>query len=49
MVEAKLVRELGFPAERVWSVLQDFGNMEWAMGPPRVEVIGEPLTGLLVC
>ena len=41
MVEAKLVRTLGFPAQRVWSILEDFGNMEWAMGPPRVEVIGE--------
>jgi hypothetical protein len=40
MVEVKLVRDLAFPAERVWAVLEDFGNMEWAMGPPRVEVIG---------
>ncbi len=40
MVEAKLVRELDFPAQRVWAVLEDFGNMEWAMGPPKVEVIG---------
>ncbi len=40
MVQAKLVRELDFPAERVWAVLEDFGNMAWAMGPPRVELIG---------
>ena len=40
MVEAKLVRELDFPAQRVWAVLEDFGNMEWAMGPPKVEVLG---------
>lgn len=41
MVNVKLVRDLDFPAERVWAVLEDYGNMEWAMGPPRVEVIGE--------
>ncbi len=41
MVEVKLERDLDFPADRVWAVLEDYGNMEWAMGPPRVEVIGE--------
>ncbi len=41
MVEVKLERDLDFPAARVWAVLEDYGNMEWAMGPPRVEVIGE--------
>lgn len=41
MVQVKLERELDFPAARVWEVLEDYGNMEWAMGPPRVEVIGE--------
>ena len=41
MGTVKLVRELDFPAARVWLVLEDFGNMEWVMGPPKVEVIGE--------
>ena len=41
MVTVQLVRELDYPAARVWSVLEDFGNMEWVMGPPKVEVIGE--------
>ena len=41
MVKVKLVRELNFPAAQVWAVLEDFGNMEWVMGPPKVEVIGE--------
>jgi len=41
MVEVKLARELPFSAAMIWPVLEDYGNMEWAMGPPRVEVIGE--------
>ncbi len=41
MVNVKLLRDLDFPAEQVWAVLEDYGNLEWAMGPPRVEVIGE--------
>ncbi len=41
MVEVKLERDLEFPAARVWAVLEDYGNMEWVMGPPKVEVIGE--------
>ena len=41
MVNVKLIRDLGFPAQRVWEVLADYGNMEWAMGPPKVEVIGD--------
>jgi hypothetical protein len=41
MVEVTLERDLDFPADRVWAVLEDYGNMEWAMGPPKVEVIGE--------
>jgi hypothetical protein len=41
MVEVSLIRDLDFTAQRVWAVLEDYGNMEWAMGPPKVEVIGE--------
>jgi hypothetical protein len=41
MVNVKLIRDLDFTAQRVWAVLEDYGNMEWAMGPPKVEVIGE--------
>lgn len=41
MINVELIRDLDFPAEQVWAVFEDFGNLEWAMGAPRVEVIGE--------
>jgi hypothetical protein len=34
-------RDMDFPASRVWPVLEDFGNMEWAQGVKQVELIGE--------
>ncbi len=40
MIEAKLVRDINFPAQRVWAVLEDYGNMEWT-GAPKFNVIGE--------
>ncbi len=40
MIEVKLVREMNFPAQRVWAVLEDYGNMEWT-GAPEFKVIGE--------
>jgi hypothetical protein len=40
MVNVELIRDLDFPAEQVWAVLGDYGNLEWAMAP-KVEVIGE--------
>ena len=41
MVRIDYQRELPFPAERVWALLEDFGNMQWAPGIKRVEHIGE--------
>lgn len=41
MITVELIRDLDFPAEQVWAVFENFGNLEWAMGPPRVEVLGE--------
>lgn len=32
---------MAYPAEKVWAVLGDFGNMSWIEGPERIEVIGE--------
>ena len=40
MVDVSLVRDMPFPAQRIWAVLEDYGNMAWT-GAPRVEVIGE--------
>jgi hypothetical protein len=40
MIEAKLVRDMSFPAQRVWAVLEDYGNMAWT-GAPEFNVIGE--------
>ena len=34
-------RTLDFPADTVWAVLADFGNIGWAAGDNKVEVIGE--------
>ena len=41
MVHIDFQRELPFPAARVWALLEDFGNMQWAPGVKRVELIGE--------
>jgi hypothetical protein len=34
-------RIIAFPAQRVWAVLEDFGNTAWAVGVSRTEIIGE--------
>lgn len=41
MAKIDFQRDLPFPAERVWALLEDFGNMQWAPGVKRVELIGE--------
>ena len=41
MAEVFFQRDIPFPVERVWAVLEDFGNMEWAPGIARTELIGE--------
>ncbi len=41
MSEVVVSREFEVPAERVWAVLADFGDINWAPGMEKVEVIGE--------
>lgn len=41
MAEVLLQRDYDFPAATVWALLSDFGNISWAPGMDRVEVIGE--------
>ena len=40
MAQVHFERDIAFPVERVWAVLEDFGNMEWAPGVSRTELIG---------
>ncbi|MBQ0795326.1 SRPBCC family protein [Zhongshania sp.] len=40
MVETHLARELDIPAERVWALLEDFGDISWAPGIDKIELIG---------
>ncbi len=40
-INAKVERELDFPCEQVWSLLEDFGNIHWAPGIDKLEVIGD--------
>lgn len=41
MAEVLLQRDYDFPAETVWALLADFGDISWAPGMDKVEVIGE--------
>jgi carbon monoxide dehydrogenase subunit G len=40
-VRVQVVRELDAPADAVWAVVSDFGNVDWAMPGAQVDVIGE--------
>lgn len=40
-MEVTLHRDYAFPAEKVWALLSDFGDISWAPGMEKVEVIGE--------
>jgi hypothetical protein len=40
-VNVHVQRDLAHPAQRVWGILGDFGNMSWTVGTERVEIIGE--------
>ena len=40
-VNATVTRVLPFPCEQVWSLLEDFGNIHWAPGIDKLEIIGE--------
>ncbi|MEE8558447.1 MAG: SRPBCC family protein [Myxococcota bacterium] len=41
MARAGITAQFEVPAERLWALLRDFGNIDWAPGPPRYEVKGE--------
>lgn len=41
MLEVHVSREWDIPAERVWDLLADFGDISWADGIDRVEVVGD--------
>jgi carbon monoxide dehydrogenase subunit G len=41
MVNVHLARDFDISAERVWALLEDFGDINWAPGIDRIEVIGD--------
>lgn len=40
-MQAAATETLNHPIEKVWALMSDFGNMSWAPGIERTEVIGE--------
>ena len=40
MPDATIQRDVAAPADTVWAILSDFGNMSWVPGAQRVEVEG---------
>ncbi len=41
MVNVHLARDFDIGAGKVWALLEDFGNISWAPGIDKTEVIGE--------
>jgi len=41
MVEVSVAREFEYPAEKLWAVIADFGNISWVPGFEKVELEGE--------
>jgi hypothetical protein len=41
MVTVHFEREVDLPAQQIWAILEDFGNMAWAEGVTRTEILGE--------
>lgn len=41
MVDVHVARDLDFSAATVWALLEDFGDINWAPGIDKIEVIGE--------
>ncbi|MDP4652506.1 MAG: SRPBCC family protein, partial [Haliea sp.] len=41
MINVKVERELNAPVDKVWSLLEDFGNLKWYPGWTKLDVIGE--------
>lgn len=40
MIDVKVSRNYDVPAARVWALLADFGNISWAPGMDKVQVVG---------
>ena len=40
MVETHLAREVNVSAARAWALLEDFGDISWAPGVDKIELIG---------
>ena len=36
-----VTRDAAFPAAKIWAIIEDFGNIGWAPGIEKVEVIGD--------
>ncbi|MBD2859159.1 SRPBCC family protein [Spongiibacter sp. KMU-158] len=41
MIEVHVSREVDAPLEKVWALMANFGDLSWAPGIERLEVIGE--------
>ena len=41
MVQIDFERDVPVSAQRMWAVLEDFGNMAWAAGGKKTELIGD--------
>lgn len=41
MINVHLARDFDFAAEKVWALLENFGDIGWAPGVDRTELIGE--------
>lgn len=41
MIDVKIQKKLACPADKVWELLEDFGNLSWSPGMDNVEVAGE--------
>jgi len=39
-MKASVIHDVALPAAKLWVVIEDFGNISWAPGIERVEVIG---------
>ncbi len=40
-ITVKVEREFDYPCEQVWRLLEDFGNIHWAPGIDKLEIIGD--------
>jgi len=40
-MQTTVIRDADFPAAKIWAIIEDFGNIGWAPGIDKVELIGE--------